>query len=103
MKRWIVAACLCTGAWGCKSSPSEDQCKQLLDRTLDFEFKKAGANAGASNEATKAESIRQKKAVSDAKVTEFVDTCVHKTSKARVDCGLAASDLEAMARCDEAK
>ena len=103
MKRWIVAACLCTGAWGCQRSPSEDQCKQLLDRTLDFEFKKAGASAGASSEATKAESARQKKAVSEAKVTEFVDACVHKTSRARVECGLAASDLEAMARCDEVK
>src|SRR4051812_19075543 len=99
MKRWIVAACLCTGAWGCKSSPSEDQCKQLLDRTLDFEFKKAGA----TSEATKAETLRQKRAAPEAKVAEFVDPCVHKTSKARVECGLAASDLEAMARCDEAK
>lgn len=103
MKRWIVAACLCTGAWGCKSSPSEDQCKQLLDRTLDLEFKKAGANAGASSEATKAEIARQKKAVSEAKMAEFVETCIRKTSKARIECGLAASDLEAMARCDEAK
>jgi hypothetical protein len=98
MKRWIAAVVL-LGA-GCKSSPSEDQCKQLLDHLVDLEFKKAGA---AANESTKAELQKQKKAVSEAKATEFVDSCVRKTSKVRIECALAAADLQAVTRCDEAK
>jgi hypothetical protein len=85
---------------GCKNAPSEDQCKQLLDHLIDLEFKKAGATA---TDSMKTEIAKQKKAVSEAKATEFVEACTKKTSKIRIDCALAAADLDAVAKCDEAK
>jgi hypothetical protein len=98
MKRWILAGVLL--AMGCKNAPSEDQCKQLLDHLIDLEFKKAGATAG---ESMKAEIAKQKRAASDAKAKEFIEACTQKTAKSRVECALGASDLDAFARCDEAK
>src|SRR5215468_11782209 len=99
MKRWTLAVVLL--AIGCKSAPSEDQCKQLLDHLVDLEFKKAGATA--SSDSMKAEIAKQKQAVSDAKASEFLETCAKKTAKSRVECALAAADLDAVAKCDEAK
>lgn len=99
MKRaMLVAAVL---AVGCKKAPSEDQCKQLLDHLVDLEFKKAGA-AGATD-TMKAEIAKQKQAVAAAKSVEFVDVCVSKTAKSRIECALAANDLDAVAKCDEQK
>ena len=99
MKRWMLAGVLL--ATGCKNAPSDDQCKQLLDHLVDLEFKKAGATA--SSDSLKAEIAKQKQAVSDAKSGEFLETCTKKTARTRVECALAASDLEAVAKCDEAK
>jgi hypothetical protein len=98
MKRWILGGLLL--AAGCKSAPSEDQCKQLLERLVDLEFKKAGATA---NDSMKAEIAKQKQAVTDAKSAEFLEVCTKKTTKARVDCALGASDLDALAHCDDNK
>ena len=95
---WIVGAMLF--ASGCKSAPSEDQCKQLLDRLVDLEFKKAGATA---NDSMKAEIAKQKQAVTDAKSTEFLEVCTKKTTKVRVECALSAPDLDALAHCDDTK
>ena len=97
MKRWVVLAVLVVT--GCKKAPSEDQCKQLLDHLVDLEFKKAGT---AVTDASKADLAKQKADVAKAK-PEFLDTCVNKTAKDRVECALAATDLEAVAKCDEAK
>ena len=99
MKRLILALGLF--AVGCKNAPSQDQCKQLLDHLVDLEFKKAGAAGGTDT--MKAEITKQKAAVAEAKSTEFLETCTAKTSKARVECALAATDLDAVAKCDEAK
>ena len=98
MKRWILGAVLL--ATGCKNAPSEDQCRQLLDHLVDLEFKKAGAT---SSDAVKAELAKQKQAVSEAKATEFLETCSKRTAKSRIECALAAGDLEGVARCDEVK
>jgi hypothetical protein len=99
MKRWMLAGVLL--ATGCKNAPSDDQCKQLLDHLVDLEFKKAGA--AASSDSLKAEIAKQKQAVSDARSGEFLETCTKKTARTRVECALAAADLDAVARCDEAK
>jgi hypothetical protein len=99
MKRWILGGMLL--ATGCKSAPSEDQCKELLDHLVDLEFKKAGA--AASGDSMKAEIAKQKQAVSEAKASEFVAACTEKTAKTRVECALGAADLDAVAKCDEAK
>jgi hypothetical protein len=98
MKRWILGGVLL--ATGCKTAPSEDQCRQLQDRLVDLEFKKAGATATGP---MKAEIAKQKQAVSNAIATDFLETCTKKISKSRIDCSLSADDLDAVAKCDEAK
>lgn len=100
MMRWVLAGVLCAVV-GCKNAPSEDQCKQLLDHLVDLEFKKAGAASGT--DAMKAEIAKQKEAVASAKAEEFVGVCVDKTARSRVECALAAQDLDAVAKCDEQK
>jgi hypothetical protein len=103
MNRWIIAAAfLGIGLGvGCKNAPSEDSCKQLLDHLIDLEFKKAGAGSGT--EQMKVDVAKQKAAVAEAKSAEFLDVCVNKTAKQRVECANAAVDLEAVAKCDEQK
>jgi hypothetical protein len=98
MNRWILGAVLLVT--GCKSAPSAEQCQQLLEHLVDLEFKKAGATASDS---AKGELAKQKQTVSDAKSAEFVEACTKKTSKSRIDCALAAVDLEGVAKCDEVK
>jgi hypothetical protein len=91
-------------ALGCKNGPSTDQCKQLLAHLTDLEFKKAGA--AAASDAMKAEIAKQKTAVAEAKSAEFIDTCTKKMSRARVECAIAAPELEGdngVTKCDEAK
>jgi hypothetical protein len=97
MKRWLALG-LIVGA--CGKGPSEDQCKQLLDHLVDLEFKKAGATATADSQ--KADLSKQKSAVVEAKSSEFIGACMDKTAKDRVECALAATDLDAVAKCDEA-
>jgi hypothetical protein len=98
MNRRILAPLLLVV--GCKNAPSEDQCKQLLDHLVDLEFKKTGATASDS---AKGELAKQKQAVSDAASAGFIDVCTKKTAKSRIDCGLAAVDLEGVIKCDEVK
>jgi len=101
MRAWVLAAVL---AIGCKNGPSEDQCKQLLDHLTDLEFKKAGA--AATTDDRKAEIAKQKTAVSEKVSGEFIKECKDKMAKSRVECALAATELEGdngVAKCDEAK
>jgi hypothetical protein len=102
MKRaWVLAFLV---AVGCQSGPSEDQCKQLLDHLVDLEFKKAGA--AAPNDAVKADLAKAKTAVTEAKASEFMETCTKKMARSRVECALAANDLDGengVGKCDEAK
>ena len=98
MKRWILGAVLL--ATGCKSAPTEDQCRQLLDHLVDLEFKKAGATGG---DVVKTDLAKQKQSVSEARLAEFLEACVKRTARSRVECALGSSDLEAVAKCDEVK
>lgn len=82
----------------CNKGASEDQCKQLLSHLVDLEFKKAGASATTKD--NQAELAKQKQNVLDNKQSEFVAVCTEKTVKARVECALAATDLDAVAKCD---
>jgi hypothetical protein len=88
-------------ATGCGDGPSEGQCTQLLGHLVDLEFKKAGAAASA--EVQKADLAKQKAAVIEAKSPEFMSACLDKTVRSRVECALAATDLEAVAKCDESQ
>ena len=99
--KWVIAALF---AIGCKNGPSEDQCKQLLDHLTDLEFKKAGAAAASDDR--KAEIAEQKTAVTDKVAGEFMKTCKDKMAKSRVECALAATELEGdngVNKCDDAK
>lgn len=96
MIRWFVVAAVVLAA--CSNGPSEDQCKQLLDHLVDLEFKRAGSTATADQQ--KADLEKQKAKVIEAKTDEFVAACTEKTARARVECALAANDLEAVAKCD---
>lgn len=87
---------------GCKSGPSEGQCKQLLEHLVNLEFGKAGAASGAGT--SKADVAKAKAAVIEAKTSEFLDTCKNKMSRERVECALAATSLDGasgVASCDE--
>ena len=84
---------------GCRNGPSEDDCKQLLDHVVDMEFKKAGAQGG-SNAQVKEALDKQRVALSEQKSNDFLDQCTKKMAKSRVDCGVAASTLEELAKCD---
>jgi hypothetical protein len=101
MKRAVVVLLLIAG---CKSGPSKDQCKQLLDHLVDLEFKKAGA--AATSDAMKQEILKNKTSVTDSKSGEFIDTCTNKMTKSRVECAIAANELDGengVGKCDEAK
>ena len=39
-------------------------------------------------------------AVAEARWPDFLEACQQKTAKERVECALAASDLDAVAKCD---
>jgi hypothetical protein len=98
MTRWVVVAVLVAAGAGCGKAPSDEQCTQLLEHLVDLEFKTAGATATA--DAQKTELAKQKEKVIEAKTTEFMDQCTKKTARDRVECALAATDLEAVAKCD---
>lgn len=83
----------------CNKGPSEDQCKQLLDHVIDLEFTKAGASA--STDQLKAELTKQKAAVVASSQAEFMTTCTEKTAPTRITCALAATNLDAVAKCDD--
>lgn len=104
MKRWLVVAVLVaagtTGA--CGKGPSKDACERLLEHLIDLEFKKGGA-ATASNDAMKADLVKQKAAVVEAKSPEFMSACMDKTHRDRVECALAAGDLAGVGACDDPK
>lgn len=85
----------------CKNGPSQDQCKQLLDHLVDLEFKAGGADK--ATDAAKADLAKSKSAVSDATSSAFLETCTKKMTSSRVDCALAANQLDAVAKCDESK
>lgn len=100
----ITTALVGGGFPACKSGPSNEQCKQLLEHLVNLEFAKAGA--AANNDATKADVAKAKAAVVSAKSSEFLDTCMTKMARSRVECALAATSLDGesgVAKCDEAK
>lgn len=97
MSRFL--AILLVAATACSKAPSEEQCKQLLDHLVDLEFKKAGSTDKVAD-SQKTDLAKQKAAVAEAKWPEFFEACKQKTAKERVVCALAASDLDAVAKCD---
>jgi hypothetical protein len=101
--RWVVVLVV---AAACNKGPSEDQCKQALDKLVDLEFKKGGSTAV---DVQKTELERQKEDVVKSKQDTFMAACMQKTARERVDCVLSATtldcpddkkDCQSVARCD---
>ena len=99
MIRWLLVPALCIG---CGKTPSDEQCKQLLDHLVKLEFDRAGAKDGGKEKADsqKIELGKQRDKVVEAKTTEFMAQCTKKTARDRVECALAATTLEEVAACD---
>lgn len=77
---------------------SVDRCKLLLEHVIALEFQKA--TGSATTDIQRADLAKQRTAVEAAKSAEFLDVCTHKTDPSRVECALAATDLDGVARCD---
>lgn len=90
----MLAAALATG---CGKGASKEQCQQLLGHLVDLELKKAGAT---QDPAIREQLAKQKAAVTESKSAEFMTECMDKTAKERVECALAAQDVDAVAKCD---
>jgi hypothetical protein len=103
--RWLLAIAVALGSGGsgagCTDAPTEAQCNDLLAHLIDLEFKNAGATD--TSETLKAEIAKQKQQVATVKAAAFRDVCLNKTAKSRVECALAAKNLDAVGQCDEAK
>lgn len=69
-----------------------EQCDRLLNHLVELEFVRVGGPT----------SPESKQAVIDSKRTEFNAVCVDKTPAHRVECALAARDLDGVTKCDEA-
>jgi hypothetical protein len=90
---------------GCSDAPSKEQCAKLLDHLIDLEIK-AGGGSGEMTEEMKADLDKQRKAIAEFAQGEgkaFMATCMDKTPKSVVECGLAAKTKEDVAKCDEGK
>ena len=51
----------------------------------------------------KADLAKQKKTISDAARTAFMDMCSKKAPKKLIECGIAAKTLDELAKCDDTK
>ncbi len=97
VRSWCLAASVVlgiAGGAGCSKAPSEEQCKQLLDHIVDLELKKAGATPAEGSASVKAAIDQLRAKVTDVRAPEFIEACTAKTSRVRVECGLAATSVE---------
>jgi hypothetical protein len=81
-------------ASGCGKAPSDDQCKRLLDHIVDLELTKAGATPAEGSAGVKAGVDQLRAKVTEVRAPEFMEACLAKTSRARVECGIAATTVE---------
>ena len=95
----VVALTFSFGA--CNKGPSNEQCEQYLDHSVDLEINAAGAKNLTPE--MKADLAKQKKTISDAARTAFMDMCSKKAPKKLIECGIAAKTLDELAKCDDTK
>lgn len=72
---------------------TRDQCERLLVHLIDLEYARLGPPPPAAS---------TKQAVLDSKRDEFHAVCVDRTPAPRVECAIAAPDLDGVAKCDDA-
>jgi hypothetical protein len=82
----------------CGSAPSEQDCARLLDHVIELEM--AAGGAAATTPEARAELEAQKKKVGVVVGKDFMRTCTDELPRSQVSCGLAATSLEDLARCD---
>lgn len=86
-------ACLLLALAACTEGPSTNQCTKLRDHLVELQVKEAGG--GALTEAQQADVVRH------ATKVRFMQTCSDKTTKALVECALAATTTDEARACDE--
>ena len=87
----VPAAHVASDGGSAEPLATEPQCRRLLDHLVDLEFAKAGGHGPDVD--------KQKQNVKDAKRDEFLSACA-KMPASRLECALAGSDIDAVARCD---
>jgi hypothetical protein len=99
--RMVVALGLAAvvSATGCSKGPSTKQCEELLGHLVDIEVA-AGGGANAPAEQQK-EIEKQKAALAEHVRKPFMEKCGKEVPKAFVECGLAAKDHDALAKCEK--
>jgi hypothetical protein len=85
----------------CGSGPSQESCDQLLDHLIDLELQSGGGKG--VTEPMKADLVKQKKQLSDYVREKFMASCMKKTAKGLIDCGITAKNQDELGKCDEAK
>jgi hypothetical protein len=85
----------------CSNAPSKGDCEKLRDKLIDLEFAAMGAKAQSGEE--RDQLAKQKQETSEGVAAQFAEACTKKTPKAVIDCALAATSLEQVKQCDEAK
>lgn len=97
MRSFLGRGLLALALAGCNKSPSEEQCRALLEHLVNLEIKRAGAVAA---DAQKGELEKLQASVVESKLGEYMPACLEKTARTHVECALAASDLDGVAKCD---
>ena len=97
MSRAVVVAFALLAA--CSKAPSEADCELLLTHVVELE--QAAGGAAATTPEAKAELEAERKKVSGVVAKDFMGTCLKDLPRTQVACGLAATSLDDLAKCDE--
>lgn len=81
-------------ASACKRTLDEEQCDKMVEHMLDLMAK-------AERDEARAEKIRAAVKADKRTVANVRESCVGKTSKAQLDCVMAASSFDEAAACDK--
>ena len=92
MKHALLILALALTAFGCSDKPTQSECEKLLDHTVRLQITEAGG------EATDARVEKLKAAANQ----EFVEHCLDKIPRGRLECALKATSKKAIAACDGA-
>ena len=101
----LSAQVLLSGAllfsFGCSETPTEDDCKKLMQHIITLEVESAGGKADALTPEMKADLNAQKKKVADYVGKDFMGGCMKDLPVSQLACGLKARKIEDLENCDE--
>jgi predicted choloylglycine hydrolase len=100
MQNWRLVASILVGLGGCSDGAEDDealartqQCERLRDHLVELRLASA-TNLGNDREQHRA-------ALTQAVGAQLLETCTKTTTKAQLDCALAARDAQAATDCNE--